>query len=204
MSCKDFQIRDRLPEYASGTLESDEKERIRIHLAHCARCRDHLEIVTLFSEDHVPEPPPGFWTSLPGRVTAVGARKPRRVFHLPIPAWAWGLAAAVLVAVILWPRQSVPPKVEGEMLAEYYLQETGSFSLGIEVEILQVSGLQAADMDRSLDQEIDLSGELDDIDPMGDAFHADLADLYEGMDGTTIRIFESLIEGMTPKGVERG
>ncbi len=202
MSCKNVQIRELLPEYASGKITPEEADRVRAHLKGCARCRDELQIIGFFSEVPVPEPAPGFWNALPARVTAICVRKPRKGFRLPIPSQAWGLAvAAALVAVILsaWP--SAPPKVEDGMLAEYFLEETGSPGLGIEEEILSVSGLLVAEVNLSLDGEIDLSGELEDIDVMGGSFSTDL---YEGMDLTMIRILEKLIEDVTPKGAERG
>jgi len=202
MSCKDVQIRELFPEYISGRISSAEAERVRSHLENCARCRDELQVVGILSGEHVPEPVPGFWNALPARVTAVIARKPRKNFHLPIPTQAWGLAAAAaLVAVILGVFPSAPPKVEDGILAEFFLTEMESPVLGIEEEILSISGLQVSEVNLSLDGEIDLSGELEDIDVLGGSFPADL---YEGMDPTMIQIFEELIEDMSPNGAERG
>jgi hypothetical protein len=91
--------------------------------------------------------------------------------------------------------------VDVQIPAEFFLEDTASPSLGIEEEILLVSGLLASEMDISLDQEIDLPGELVSIDVLDSSFYPEL---YEGMDLSTIRELERLIEDLTPKGVERG
>jgi len=120
--------------------------------------------------------------------------------RLPMAAWAGGLAAAALLVIFAvgpWKMQRTDMKLPGD----YYIHMTENYSLGLVEEILAVSGLQVTDMDRALEQEIFLTGNPDYADPFEEAFQPDL---YESMDETTMRMFEKLIEDITPAGVERG
>jgi hypothetical protein len=200
MTCNNGNMRELLPDYAIKSLVSEEMERVRDHLMGCAECRDELTIIELFADDRVPEPPPGFWSSLPGRITRAAAKKRRRIFHMPIPVRIAGLAvAALLIAVIIGPWKG--QITETEIPGEYYTLIPDRFNLGLEEEILFVSGLQVTEVDLSLEQQISLSDDLDYLDIFESAFQSDL---YEGMDEGTIRIFERLIEDLAPQGVERG
>lgn len=200
MTCNNGNMRELLPDYAIKSLVSEEMERVRDHLMGCAECRDELTIIELFTDDRVPEPTPGFWSSLPGRITRAAAKKRRRIFHMPIPVRIAGLAvAALLIAVIIGPWKG--QITETEIPGEYYTLIPDRFNLGLEEEILFVSGLQVTEVDLSLEQQVSLSDDLDYIDIFESAFQYDL---YEGMDEGTIRIFEKLIEDLAPQGVERG
>ena len=200
MTCNNGNMRELLPDYAIKSLVTEEMERVRDHLLGCAECRDELTIIELFADDRVPEPPPGFWSSLPGRITRAAAKKRRRIFHMPIPVRIAGLAvAALLIAVIIGPWKG--QITETEIPGEYYTLIPDRFNLGLEEEILFVSGLQVTEVDLSLEQQISLSDDLDYLDIFESAFQSDL---YEGMDEGTIRIFERLIEDLAPQGVERG
>jgi hypothetical protein len=202
MNCQDTRIKEMLPDYASGNVAPSVSSKIRAHLEECSGCRDELRIIGFLTEDCVPEPAPGFWSSLPGRVTAAAAGKRRKSSFLPVSSEAWAVAAAaVIFALILgiWP--SSPPDIEDGMLAEYFLGEAGSYGLGIEGDILPASGLMVADVDLSPEGEIGIPGEMETVDVLGSPF---TAGLYHGMDEETVRILEKLIEDMTPDGVERG
>ena len=83
----------------------------------------------------------------------------------------------------------------------YYTQIPDRFDLGLEEEILTVSGLQVAEMDRSLEEQINLPVDIDYNDTFVSVFQTEL---FEEMDEKTIRVFETLIENLTPPGVERG
>lgn len=200
MTCNNGNMRELLPDYAIKSLASEEMKRVRDHLMGCAECRDELTIIELFADDRVPEPPPGFWSSLPGRITRAAAKKRRRIFHMPIPVRIAGLAvAALLIAVIIGPWKG--QITETEIPGEYYTLIPDRFNLGLEEEILFVSGLQVTEVELSLEQQISLSDDLDYLDIFESASQSDL---YEGMDEGTIRIFEKLIEDLAPQGVERG
>ena len=200
MTCNNGNMRELLPDYAIKSLVTEEMERVRDHLMGCAECRDELTIIELFADDRVPEPPPGFWSSLPGRITRAAAKKRRRIFHMPIPVRIAGLAvAALLIAVIIGPWKG--QITETEIPGEYYTLIPDRFNLGLEEEILFVSGLQVTEVELSLEQQISLSDDLDYLDIFESAFQSEL---YEGMDEGTIRIFEKLIEDLAPQGVERG
>jgi hypothetical protein len=200
MTCNNGNMRELLPDYAIKSLVLEEMERVRDHLMGCAECRDELTIIELFADDRVPEPPPGFWSSLPGRITRAVAKKRRRIFHMPIPVRIAGLAVtALLIAVVIGPWKG--QITETEIPGEYYTLIPDRFNLGLEEEILFVSGLQVTEVDLSLEQQISLSDDLDYLDIFESAFQSDL---YEGMDEGTIRIFERLIEDLAPQGVERG
>lgn len=85
-------IRDRLPEYAQGGLDTAESAGVDTHLSACEACRSELALVRLLRESRVEVP-----AGLDARVVAAAATGHR--------AWAWsprrlGMAATVAFAMI--------------------------------------------------------------------------------------------------------
>jgi len=195
--CQD-KIRDLLPEFVHGLLEPEEMIQVADHLENCGECALEVSVFRLLQTENIPEPPPWFWTSLAGKVTdQVDARRKRKM-RLLVPAWAGGFITAVLALFIfLWPAPVAQLPTD---LNEYALVEPGGTSyLGLEEEILSVSGTVIVDLDRPLILDIGTFSEeymaASDLIPGGDG--------YETMDEITMRVFEDLLEKMTPEGVRK-
>ena len=201
MSCEDLRIKERLPEFFSGDLPPEEEKEIRHHLAHCAECREELDLVGLFAGDRDVEPPPGFRVSLPKEGLAVGNGGRRRFWRPLAPVLAGGLAAAVLVLLFPGPWKSAPPVVEDGLLARYLFQRAERYAMGLEEEILSVSGFESLEVDRALGEEMAMAGEAETFVNLADGFSAELLD---GMDEETMVIFEGFLDEMAPEGAERG
>ena len=84
-------IRELLPDFAAGRLESDGVDAVEAHLPTCAECRAELELIQMLLAS-----PPAVPSGLEGRVTAAvkAARRPMR------RPW-WGISAAAVAALAL-------------------------------------------------------------------------------------------------------
>ena len=190
--------RDLLPEYTLGLLDPEEMKTVTDHLGSCPECAVQLQVIRQYESEAIPEPPPWFWTSLPGKVTAqVDARRKRKMW-VQIPVWAGGLAVAAIAGLmLLQPGPVLQSPVDSP---DYSVVETaGAFYVGLEEEVLSVSGMLVEDLDQTLGL---------DMDDVSDAYIATMdlvldGDGYETMDEETIRIFEDLVEEMTPEGVRK-
>lgn len=116
-----------------------------------------------------------------------------------IPVWAGGLAAAVIAVLVLMQPGSTPSLKTD--VPDYSIVETAeSFPLGLEEEILSLSGVSVDDLDQTLVLDLGaVSEELTatmDLIPEGDG--------YETMDEETIKVFEDLVEERPWGGSERG
>jgi hypothetical protein len=194
MTCQNESIREALPEYLASRLPPDHAQKIKEHLEVCDECRLDLTLMKQLTEETVPEPPVEFWSSLPGKVTSSVSDPKQRSYRLPFPSWAGGLAAAALVILLIispWKESRMDVQIPGE----YYAQMSGRFGLGLEEEILTVSGLQAVDLDRSLERYISLSDGSYSVDSPNDMYQPGL---FEGMNNKTLEAFEKLIDGMSP------
>lgn len=115
-----------------------------------------------------------------------------------VPAWAGGMAAAV--AAVLMLLQPGPPTRVEDLGSDYSLVRTEDpFSLGIEEELLHVSGVFINDLIQTLGPDLrevkDDSLITMDLIPEGDG--------YESMSEETMRIFEDLLEKMAPERVRK-
>ncbi len=187
-----------LPEYIHGLLDPEEMKRIADHLEGCLECASQLRVISQLEDEILPEPPPWFWTSLPGKVTAqVGARR-RGKTRILIPVWAGGLAAAA-IAVLMLLQPGSAPQIQTDVPDYSVIETTESFPFGLEEEILSVSGMFIDDLDQALVLDFkDVSGDIMvtmDLVLEGDG--------YETMDEDTIKVFEDLVEEMTPERVRK-
>ena len=94
-------VSDRLSPFMDGELTAEERVQVEAHLRDCVECARELaglvEIDALARE--LPSSAPeGYFESFPGRVRErLRARPARRAWQQP---WAWGAAAALLLAVL--------------------------------------------------------------------------------------------------------
>lgn len=194
MSCRNRKVRESLPEYLTSSLPLDWAQMIGKHLEACDECRQELYLMQLMVEEDVPEPPAGFWTSLPGRVISPVVEKRRGSHRFPFPAWAGGLTIAALIIVsIVSPWRGA--RVEVQIPGEYYSMVSGRLDLGLEEAMITVSGLDAADLGRSLEQDM-----VSSVDLLGADVFLGLwqPDLYAGLNDVSLRALEKLIDDMSP------
>jgi hypothetical protein len=185
-----------LPEYVHGLLEPEEMKKVTDHLEGCSECASQVQVINLFADEVIPEPGSWFWTSLPGKVTAQIEARRRGKTRVLISVWAGGLAAVVVAALmLLQPGSALQPQTEA---LDYSVMETADpFPLGVEEEILSVSGMFMDDLEQVFGLDLNVVSEeavvtMDLIQEGGG---------YETMDDETIRIFEDLLEEMTPERV---
>lgn len=193
MKCQKEWVREAFPEYLADGLSLERTRKIREHLEECDECRRELNLIRQFADDPVQEPPEFFFSTLPGRVTSSSRDQRERLYRLPVRVWAGGLTAAALVILLIlspWKMYRSGVKIP----AGYYTQMAGTFELGLEEEILSVSGLKAEDLDRSIEREISMSKELYSLVSLDDM---NQFRFYEGMDDDTLRAFERLIDDLS-------
>jgi hypothetical protein len=196
--CQDRSV-ELLPEFIKGHLGPEEMKRVADHLEGCLECSSQVRVIRQLEDEVLPEPGQWFWTSLPGKVTAQVEARRRVKARILIPVWAGGLAAAIIaVLVLLQPGSGPQLTIDAP---DYSVVETAeSFPLGLEEEILSVSGMFIDDLDQAL--------VLDFMD-ISDEYIATMdlvleGDGYETMDEETIKIFEDLVEERPLRGLERG
>jgi hypothetical protein len=127
MTCKDIDIKDLLPDYVNEKLDMHVKSRVENHLASCHDCRHEIALLTMMTEDTVPDPGDAFWAQLPGKIEReVRARKAvrkldlsRLLDHLVLPRWAWTAGALGALLLVTW--FVIAPQKQGE--EGPYLQE---------------------------------------------------------------------------------
>lgn len=195
--CLDRSV-EQLPEYVHGLLDPEEMKRIADHLASCMECASEVQVLRQLEDEVLPEPPPWFWSSLPGKVTAQVETRRRGKTRILIPVWAGGLAVAAIALLMLLQPGSEPQHQTD--VPDYSVVETAeSFPLGLEEEILSLSGMFIDDLDETL---------VLDLKDVSDEYIATMdlileGDGYETMDDETIKVFEDLVEEMTPERVRK-
>ena len=193
--CRDSSA-ELLPEYVHDLLEPEEMKKVADHLEGCSECASQVQVISLFADEVIPEPGSWFWTSLPGKVTAQIEARRRGKTRVLISVWAGGLAAVVVAALmLLQPGSALQPQTEA---LDYSLMETADpFPLGVEEEILSVLGMFMDDLEQVFGLDLNVVSEeavvTMDLILEGDG--------YETMDDETIRIFEDLLEEMTPERI---
>lgn len=187
-----------LPEYVHGLLDPEEIKRVVDHLKGCPECASEVQVIRQLEDEVLPEPPPWFWASLPGKVTSQIEARRRWKTRVLIPVWVGGLAAAT-IAVLMLLQPGSAPQLSTDVSDYSLMETTESFPLGIEEEILSVSGMFIDDLDQTLG--LDLKAVSDEITITMDLIPD--GDGYETMDEETMRIFEDLLEEMTPERVRK-
>ena len=187
-----------LPEFVLGVLGPEEVRIVEDHLKICTSCAQEISVLRKLDDEIVPEPADWFFKNLPGKVVAHAKSGKVKVRRSLIPVWAGGFAvaaAAVLILLQPGPRQELDTGNLDYSLAENF----EPVPLGIEEEVLAVSGLVMEDLDRIL------LSDLEAVSP-DSVVTMDLdleEDGYETMDRETMKIFEDLIDTMTPEGVRK-
>jgi len=185
-----------LPEYVHGLLDPEEMARVEDHLKGCFECASEVQVIRSLEDEVLPEPGPWFWTGLPEKVTAEVETRRRVKRRVLIPVWAGGLAVAVIAVLMLL--QPGSERQHQTDIPDYSVVETAeSFPLGLEEEILSLSGMFIDDLDETL---------VLDLKDVSDEYIATMdlileGDGYETMDDETIKVFEDLVEEMTPERV---
>jgi len=184
-----------LPEYILGQLDPEAAEMVERHAKNCASCSLEMRLLRKLEKEEIAEPGPWFYESLPARVTAEArTRKKKRVLSL-VPAWAAG-AAAVLVLVLMFLRIGPQTPLKMNALENEYLQGSDPVSLGLGEEIPPASTPTVLrDLDQIFVKDLEdapseaLVTENDALENEG----------YETLDAKTMRVFENMIEDMTPQ-----
>jgi len=111
-------VLDRLSAYMDGELSASEGATVRDHLGDCPECSRRLDELVGLDEKvrELPaEAPEGYFDSFPHRVRQ-RLEAGRRPAVRRLPAWAWPVAAALLVSVLVGTRIGdwfpAPPAVE--------------------------------------------------------------------------------------------
>lgn len=188
-----------LPEYIKGDLPGPEALLVQRHLELCGTCNLEARVLLGLAKEVVPEPPPWFRRELAGRVTAeAGSKGFGRENRWLIPAFGSGMIAAAVVLLLLLRGGSYDRQVAAVTGFEG-TPDILTPSLGIEEEILSLSGGSGPYLERGLVPE--LGAETADLLSTVDLLPS--IDLYENMDDETMRSFEELIDRMTPEGAGR-
>jgi len=164
MNCN--QIRELLPELATGTDATTLQPEVSSHIASCNDCAAHLrelqKTMALLDEWQAPEPSPYFDTRLQARLREEMARPRAQAAWfswLRHPAWAMSLTAVIFAGALLLGNRS-------------YFSQTGTIatkppSLSLPVEPgTAVGDLQALDSNNDLYADFDV---LDDLQVQDDA-----------------------------------
>lgn len=193
--CKDRSA-DLLPEFVHGLLSSGEETLVEKHLESCPECAREIRVLRELEQEILPEPPRWFWTSLPEKVTARIESSRKRRKRMLIPAWVGGLAAASVIAFMF----IVPgpaPQLPTDLMKYEAALSPGPVSLGLEEDIIGVSGTFEEDLEDSLDLEDTSDIYLYGMEPIREGYG------FEMMDENTIGVFEDLLEEMTLEKVGR-
>jgi anti-sigma factor RsiW len=126
--CKEFA--QYLGGYCDGELDSKLAERVRLHLDGCARCAKQYHALKQVSELYrcaaVPEPTEAEWARVSSAIEkSVAAQpaarvRPRRSLWRAwwiYPATGLAVAAAILIAVFLWPAAPPEPATPAPVVA---------------------------------------------------------------------------------------
>ena len=208
MECTQKDIKELLPGYAEGSLESTEQHRVQDHIASCSDCGAELELLRMMSAEEVPDPGDAFWQAMPSRIhhaVEEEKRKPKRWFDLSVlvprpfrsPRWAWSTAVLLLVASVSWFLfRPMPPEETPTVTA------VGS---GYEYDLQGMSGgIDLAELDS---EEIKQVGEWADsnLTQVGEALRTawangqetDFAEYEEfwDMDRAELKRFSEILEG---------
>ena len=182
MICKNLDIKELLPDYVSETLDKHAKSRVENHLASCEDCSNEMSLLTMMSEEAVPDPGVAFWAQLPGKIERdVRVWKASResalswlLDRLVLPRWAWAAAALGTVLVITW-LTIAPPKQgeEGPSLHELYDVGYGSLHDPVlthpSTNMSDLSDKQLATVDNWAGQELTaMAFEAESITPSND------------------------------------
>ena len=131
-------IRDRLAEYAVGGLRGRVRARVEAHTRTCSECRAELRALErtgeLLDAMDPQEAPAGTWEGVRERVTApLAAQRRRETRGRPKlgwrPRWAWVMATAavvlvLIVAVLLGPLGLGEPRLVVALEADEEMQAT--------------------------------------------------------------------------------
>ena len=112
MNCTNKKMKDLLSAYAAEKLEDGELAGVEDHLRNCGDCRAEAELLSMLTEETVPEPGAAFWAAMPDRIytevlrqnaSRSTARRSRRLDvsvllrALLFPRWSWAASAVVIV-----------------------------------------------------------------------------------------------------------
>ena len=103
------EIREQFAEALYGELSEDARAAFEAHLAGCVSCAKHyasmretLSVMDKRTREELSQPEwDQFWQHLHGKLSSIGgvAPKPRLLIFRPMPAWAYGIAALLVLAV---------------------------------------------------------------------------------------------------------
>lgn len=160
-SCED--VRDLLPEYASGALDGEGAGRVEEHLKACDGCSEELRLVRMVL-DEKPEAPPGLRDAIMARISEESmAQAEGGAQVLPLRptrrrwAPAWGLSAAALVVVslgigVVWSQFGGNGEVPLEVSLQEPLPEAWLWDDGIVAGGLNVDGLSDEELEALLEE----------------------------------------------------
>jgi Putative zinc-finger len=124
---------DRLLRYADGDLETSARDEVGAHLAGCGKCGTRLSEIESGAADYrdawkrawkeTAAPPPAPWFDLRERLEYLD-RRPEPAPRSLLSRWRWGsVAAAALIAAVVFYRISDRPVSAAELLREAAVRE---------------------------------------------------------------------------------
>lgn len=191
-------IKELLPEFVHGLLDPEESEKVTDHLHTCRECVLEVQVLRQLADEVLPEPGPWFFDGLPEKVTAEIEVRRKKKMRMLFPVWAGGVAAAVL-AVIIFLMPGTTPDLKTDIPEYASLEVEEVFSLGLEEELLSVTGIFSDDLDQVIGQDLVTVSE-DGVFTMSSILEGDV---YETMDEETIKVFETLLEEITPGKIRK-
>lgn len=109
--CTDKTVKELLPAYIEQGLDQADALRVGNHLASCDDCRSELSLLSMMTEETVPDPGEAFWAAMPDRVSRAVQKHQtkKKIFDLSwlldrmdFPRWTWAAATVGTVLIISW------------------------------------------------------------------------------------------------------
>jgi len=140
------ELSEYLAAYADGELEGDLREKVRLHLERCERCRKEADalakVVALYRDAPAPTVAEGDWSQVSSALEAAMAETPVSIETVREQAarrrrfrWSWtpSLAAAAVLVIAVWaswdvffgPVETTPTEPETPEVARVESLETG-------------------------------------------------------------------------------
>ncbi len=99
------EIKNRLPDYSSGTLPEREKNEISSHLNDCPDCRAELSLIDELRKIEVPDPGNFFWQNLPSKVSIFSKERKNKFSWsrlFPKPVFVAASIILIIAAVLIF------------------------------------------------------------------------------------------------------
>ena len=100
MSFSHDEIREKFPDYLSGSLSEEERNAIEVHLRDCSACRSELSMMSELVSIDAPDPGNLFWETLPQKVKGLAEERKGHRFSVKSLFFKF-VPAAAAIAIFL-------------------------------------------------------------------------------------------------------